>query len=588
MQSFFVLHSHRDRPLAAEEVSNAEDRLAAALTYARHLTQRRTFLSRSRTIALLLFSNEPRLNLWQSDEGRIAFASGYTTAGSELLRSPADGGLASVVGGMSGRFSAVVFDPAEDRIAVANSTVRVDPVFVASGEHWTVLGTQASAVARLVGDGLAYDHEALFSFINTGFFGCDDTPFSGVRCLPAASTWHVERGAEREQRLPIVPPTAKGDPEALAAALTSAVGQMNDDAGPIALGLTGGKDSRLMLAAVVKSGLRVECTTRRTGAWSYPDVHMGSRVAALVGVPHRVQDIEPQSGPLVVDYLARAALNLKATDGGIFAFESIRFDPKFSSRGGCGGLGGETLRGGYADHHRKVTRESAVEIARRQFGREAELFTPAAAARYATFLDRWMDDRAELAAHDLLDRLYAEFRCGRWTAASTRSTAMFGPSWLPYLDNRFAATVSTIPARDRVGARLLQDIVRVLDPRLADLPLADQFWPGTPKEEQERIRAALPLAFTAARDAGSATDWRRSFPDPLTAHVRRYCLDEGRLKLLAGVLRTDAVAALLRGGRELLTPRFKLIHGIYSACVLVSGDWLRTPPVSERLELSRA
>ena len=586
MQSLFILHSHRDRPLAAPMVNEAEDRLAAALPYAGHITQRRTFLSRSRTIALLLFSNEPRLNLWQSDEGRIAFASGYTTAGEELLRAPADGNLASVVGGLSGRFSAVVLDPAEDRIAAATSTVRVDPVFIAQGDEWTVLGTHASAIARLGAPNLSYDREALFSFIQTGFFGCDDTAFSGVRCLPAATTWYLEGGAELEQRLPIVPPRAKGDPEVLVAALTRAVGQMNDEAGPIALGLTGGKDSRLMLAAVVRAGLAVACTTKRTGAWSYPDVHMASKVAALVGVPHRVVDVEPATGPLVVDYLARAALNLKATDAGIYAYESVRLNPRFSPRGGCGGLGGETLRGGYADRNANLTRARAVDMARRRFGGEAELFTAAAAARYFSFLDRWLDDRTELEPHDLLDRLYAEFRCGRWTASSTRSTAMFAPSWMPYLDNRFAATVYTVSARERVGGRLLQGMIRVLDPRLAELPLANQFWPGTPKEAQERIRAALPLAFTSARDAGGATDWRRSLPDELVRHIARYVVDDGRLDLLAGVMRAEPVVALLRGGRAALAPRFKLVHGIYSACVLLSGDWLRAPAVSERLDVS--
>ena len=586
MQSFFILHGHRDRPLADAAVRDAEDRLAAALTYAGHVTQRRTFFSRSRTIALLLFSNEPGLRLWQSDAGRIAFASGYTTAGEELLRAPADDDLATIIDGLPGRFSAVVFEPADDRIAVATSTVRVDPVFVAQGDEWTVVGTQASAIARLINSDLAYDPEALFSFMHAGFFACDDTAFSGVRCLPAATTWSVEHGAERERRLPIVPPTGKGDPEVLAAALTAAVGQMSDDAGPIALGLTGGKDSRLMLAAVVKSGLRVECTTRRTGAWSHPDVYMAAKVAELVGVPHRVQEIEPASGPLIVDYLGRAAANLNATDAGIYAFESIRLNPRFSPRGGCGGLGGETLRGGYADWAAGLKRERAIDLARRRFGGEAELFTEDAAGRYFAFLDRWMKDRVELAPHDQLDRLYAEFRCGRWTAASTRSTAMAAPGWMPYLDNRFAAAVYAIPARERIGGSLLRGVIRVLEPRLAALPLANQFWPGTPREEQDRIRAALPLAFTTTRDVKSATDWRQSFPDQLARHIARYVVDDGRLDLLAGVVRPELVAALLRGGRAGLTPRFKLVHGIYSACVLLSGDWLRPAAVGERLDVS--
>lgn len=52
------------------------------------------------------------------------------------------------------------------------------------------------------------------------------------------------------------------------------------------------------------------------------------------------------------------------------------------------------------------------------------------------------------------------------------------------------------------------------------------------------------------------------------------------------MLRPESVAPLLRAGSAALAPRFKLVHGIYSASVLLSGDWLRAPAVGERLDVS--
>lgn len=99
-----------------------------------------------------------------------------------------------------------------------------------------------------------------------------------------------------------------------------------------------------------------------------------------------------------------------------------------------------------------------------------------------------------------------------------------------------------------------------------------------------------PAAFASGGDKVNL-DWRLHIPPPVMEHVRRYCLDEGRVELLSSILDLAAVQRFLRGGRAARPAMRRVLFGLYAACVLTCGDWLRNPlpsaPVQVRVTTRR-
>lgn len=584
MQSFFIALAKNERGWQPSLVADAESRLATELGH--DITHRKVVVSRDRRIALLAFTNEPTLSLYEEASGKVAVISGYSSRASELLTAEPSLDLQPQLNQLPGRFSGAVFDPAENLVAVANSTVRVDSIFYGRNSDYSIVGTRASTIASFLSGRADLDVQALLSFISTGFFGCNDTAFQGVTCLPAATTWFVSGGSERRIRRPLAQHARDhgyGAAE-LAEAFVAAILEMSDESGPIALGLTGGKDSRLIAAAATRAGLTLDCYTQWSGEWCSSDVYVAELVAKELGVPHRLERAASPGGESTseIDYLNLTAKTLRATDGALWGFDSEDLATSFSGEGRVRGLGGEVLRGGYGEKHKELTRRRAEEVARLQFGRHSHLFTDDARYRYFSFLDDWCSEFSDNAApHDLLDALYAEFRIGRWVAARSRASALRCRDWMPFADNALAFKLLSIPALAKVDRPLHMQMLEALNPNLVPIPLANEYWPGTPKRDGLRMKETHPQAFRSWRQLARQSDWRRTFPPALVEHMREYCIGQGRIGLLGEVVDIDAAAALLGGERDVYEARqnMKVLHGLYAACVLVSGDWLKAPKI---------
>ena len=585
MQSFFAV-ARRDEERWDERLLDATaSELARWLTYAEHVTAQRAIASRCGRVALFAFTNEPRLTIVE-ERGLVLAVSGYSTAAAQLLDARPDHTLFRQLTELPGRFAAALFDPDAGRIAAASSVVAVDPLYHGRTDQMAVVGTQASAIAGLLHGELRVDPGGLFSFINTGFFGSRDTAFEDVTCLPPASTWTVEDGVENRthRSLADLKRAARGAAprHRLADDFTAAVREMAG-AAPISLGLTGGRDSRILLAGALRAGLEVDCYTDDSGEWCASDVYVARLLAARLGVPHRVVKSAapgsgaPSDGP--IDPLRLAASTLRATDAGMYLYDShdleTRFHPVAALRGYAGGL----LRGGYAVKHKDLTRARAHEIARAQFGRQHRYFRDDVRDRYFDFLDDWMADfDDDLGPHDLLECLYADFRCGRWVAAQTRALGLAARDFTPFLDNRLALTTISLPAEEKTRGAVGRELLRALWPGALEVPLANNLFPGTTAAAAQALKREHPEAFRPWRSLALATDWRRAFPDFFVDHIRAYCLDQGRLDLLRDAMQVDEVARFLREGATAFREgsNMKFVHGLYSACVLASGDWLAT------------
>ena len=90
---------------------------------------------------------------------------------------------------------------------------------------------------------------------------------------------------------------------------------------PAELSLTGGKDSRLVAAALAAA--RVPFRARTHGFAGHPDVVVAGLIAAKLGVEHTVTRPRPPGAPDEADVLGRLRAAVLVSDGMLSAFENL-------------------------------------------------------------------------------------------------------------------------------------------------------------------------------------------------------------------------------------------------------------------------
>jgi hypothetical protein len=427
------------------------------------------------------------------------------------------------------------------------TATRVDPVYVAEVAGAVILSDRAMWAAWTA-DRLD-DHDPLLAaaLLNPGFPLGSATPFRGVSALSRSTIIQVLSGAASRNG-PDSPPRPQGAGSAaeVAAALVDAVTPLREVAQPVELSLTGGKDSRLVAAALVKAGVPVRARTH--GFADHPDVVIAAEVARALGIEHDVR--VPAAPGQQVDVLGRIRATVLVADGMLSAFENVgRPDPAFSKTVTAGGHGGELLRGGYAETAagRRAAGLRAAELLRRLTTRHLGLLRRGAAAGYVASLAPWTGAlaRGPLRA---LDDFYLVNRAGRWSAAARQAYLIRECLVQPLFDDRVVLAARAVPLASRTSGELSRAVLAELCPPLTEIPLAGK----------------------APASSGQASfDWRRQYGGEIATFLRDYALDQGASGgLFTVVNRAAAEKALTPPHQDRAT-----VWALATLACLLSGDY---------------
>jgi len=499
--------------------------------------------------------------VWRSADGRAA-----------MIRW---GGPAAPTGSRAGgpqavsRAGTIRADPASGAIHAHTGITRIDPVYVARSPDTVVMSDRAGWAAAVRGRLTDQDPVMIAAFLNLGYPLGAATPFRGVRALGRAQTLRAAAG-KLTVRDDDRPGSGSGSgADAVAGALVDAVAPLGERVpdgsggsspganGVVELSLTGGKDSRLIAAALTAA--KVPFRARTHGAADHPDVVLASKIAALLGIEHEVTQPRPPGSAAVPDVLARLRSATLVCDGMLSAFENVgRPDPPFvADPVQIGGHGGELLRGGYACYAGSAAR--GAELARAS-GRGAEQFRrlttrrlgllrPAAARGYLASLAPWAFRfaRGPLRA---LDDFYLDNRAGRWSAAARQAYLLRSELVQPFFDDTVVRAARAVPLEARVSGQLYRQLLRTLCPELLDIPLAG------------RAPAPLPGRGTAS------PDWRRHYGDDVAMFLRDYVLDqESDLFQVVSKRAAERVLSVPHTDHE-------TVWALATLACLMSGDWL--------------
>jgi len=507
---------------------------------------------------------------WQDDRTALLYWPGGTTPQDPPVRVWPGGE------GPEARSHAGTIWADEAGVHARTEVTRVDPVYLAEIPGAVVVSDRASWAAAVAGRLGEPDPVMVAAFLALGYPVGAATPFRGVRALGARRRLTVAGG-----RLVMARDSGPGTDsgagsfDSVAAALVDEVRPLGERGVAVELSLTGGKDSRLIAAALTAA--KVPFAARTHGFASHPDVIVAAMIASRLGIEHVVteprlpaREQAPEQAPDEADLLARLRSAVLVSDGMLSAFENVgRPDPVVTAEPvQAGGHGGELLRGGYApaawtdrSPARAWSEARGAELFRRMVTRRLSLLRPAAAGEYLATLAPFA---AALPRGPLrtLDDFYLVNRAGRWSAAARQAYLIRSPLVQPFFGDRVVRAARAVPLPDRITDRLHRGVLAALCPDLLDLPLAGSSWKSGPRTPP--VRAA------ATAGSGGAPDWRRAYGDQMARLLRDYALDLGAAGGMFDLVRRPAAERALRPPQADSHAAWALA----TLAALLSGDWL--------------
>lgn len=555
---------------------------------------RHAWKSRDGRACLQAWSNEPtdaRLAeaIRSNDEAAVG-CPGYFRDPRDIDRLLCADDVGAVADELSGVFG--VFRVGQRGFQAVTTAVRIHPVYYSSVGDTHVAGNRAilvHAAARMAESGesslaVRYNLRGMQSLVRSGYFLSDASPFEGVSVLPAHTTLEVAGGQRivRRSLPPVTPGVPRGRAERslvkqLADDLVAAVEPLRGFSEPVALALTGGRDSRLIAAAL--HAARVPFRASTGGFPDHPDVVLAARIAALLGVQHTSTPprTDAQTGMLMVQHpLQRACEVIRFTEGMISAHNNVNRPASFIASARMSGSGGEQLRGGFLAGQRNAAAKAMRKRVDDLFLNWEDVFTDSANDCARREIAPW----SALAMDDpmgALDRIYLYYRTGRWSAAARAASLVTHVAVDPFFDNRLNRSALAMSPEWRWSERPFHAAIKRLAPVLADVPLTSSRWRYElePPGLRFRRRGWLARAPMPIDKAGTGFDWRDSLDPALIRVIREQILD-GPAPLFE-VVRRPRVEALLDTYPLNKASSF-LLWNACTASVLLSGAWLTAPP----------
>lgn len=320
------------------------------------------------------------------------------------------------------------------------------------------------------------------------FGGADDwypgslCPFVGVKALLANHCLDVARGSAA-RFWPSTEFKPVGHDEGVHRACDILRGMMHAAvaAGPVLASLTGGKDSRVVLAAAKDVADRIEYFTLDGPGVKRCDVDLAGRLAERFGLDHRFVPIPDPPDWLLDRYdemTAGLAVGARRQIAG--ACRTLASPSYLHANGNLGALAKSFFW--HSPRPRSVRRSALAK----EFTRKPPCITAA--------LDEWLASLPPMPATAVYSLMYLEQRGGRWMGPGETAASLYYQSFTPFNHRVLFEILAGMPAESLYGGKLLVGFVEHLWPELLEVPYcrATRNW-GTylPKSFKERVKRVL-------------------------------------------------------------------------------------------------
>lgn len=443
----------------------------------------------------------------------------------------------------------VVGESAEATIVVS-SAVAARPYFYTERGGRLFHGPEVFDIVREADLPWRWNERALRSLAWLGHTVGEDSLHLDVRRIPPASILRYERGRLSMARRPFWETVFDG-PELPLEDGVRVFNEVIDEAmgeRPL-ISLSGGFDSRAILARVLRRGVRPKLVTM--GREESTDRVVATAIARDHELEHHTIELRAD------DYLAHAREITRICSGTKTAgnWHTYLYNRKAAELGASphiGGSNGEIARSFYLDKGMLARLTEAlpanavlayfaarVERRRRRFALDLPFLGRATASDGLAFAKELSDELASAPNFNAaLDTFYATQRVRHFIGNGIALCDAFVPSVSPFLDARWMSVVARLPRRDKLGSRLHRRIVATNTPSLLRYPVHAE---AAMAEEPPRLywlKRANEVGFGAFGDVLRLASTREllldgSFLDALCPRpLRERALEEGHSDII--------------------------------------------------------
>ena len=245
----------------------------------------------------LATAGEPRCDPWMSRDRQ---PSGHLQ--SETLRIIAcyDRSPDQIPAAVRGICSGLLVDERRERSYLFNDRVGLERLFVYENAAMYVFSSEAKAILAVVPEARAFDPYALAQFFTAGCTFDESSLFRGIRVLQGGTLVTFERGRAPVLRRYFRPDDwEKSDPlpekaflEEFSSTLEIVLADAVKEGSGAAISLTGGLDSRMVMACLKAPVGTVPCYTFGSMYRETYDVKVARKVARICGQPHQVLTLD--------------------------------------------------------------------------------------------------------------------------------------------------------------------------------------------------------------------------------------------------------------------------------------------------------
>jgi asparagine synthase (glutamine-hydrolysing) len=359
---------------------------------------------------------------------------------------------------LNGLFSGLLIDKRQGKAFLFNDRYGVERIYSHETRDATYFASEAKALLRVLPELRAFDQEGVAQFLT---FGCtlgQRTLFRGVQLLPGASVWFFENG-KCQKRKYFFPETWESQSILPAEAFVAEFRETFQRILPryfesesrIGISLTGGQDSRMIMACLPKAGERPVCYTFSGEKRDTLDALLAARVAEVCGLEHQILRIGPD---FFSDFASHVDRTVYVTDGYLGSLGAHEIYLHNQARAlspvrVTGVFGGEILRG--------VSMFKPLHLVPR-------LVSADLAGSVSSYMRRWSHD----GAHPVTFAAFREIPELRFAlVGASRSQVTFRT---PYLDNEIVALAYRAPETVRMSSDCTLSLVKANNPSLSKVP----------------------------------------------------------------------------------------------------------------------
>ncbi|CDZ99679.1 hypothetical protein BN1048_00598 [Jeotgalicoccus saudimassiliensis] len=379
----------------------------------------------------------------------------------------------SIIRELRGAFALSTANLIDNSIDIFTHVVRAESVYYYEDENHIIVGTDPLVISVLGNEKIQpiFDPANFISFLEQGYFSDELTPFKDVLCLPENSHIRIADGNITSKEIDDTYHSAfnvkstEDFYDKVTEDLLSSFDIVKDKEKSIRLGLTGGKDSRIVLLALLNKGYNIKAHT--TGFPDHPDVIIAQQLAGLSEIPHEVNERKlSKKNQLSVSLDNRIKSIMTASSGLISAYDTVNTKTEFVDNKNFNGIAAAVLKGGYSTHIPK-NKDVLKNPLKKPFYKFEDFYLDDQ-NKFSTFLDDFSIKYDNI--NELFHIFFLKYRTGRWTSDSRKPKSYSSNSYSVFMDNQFTKSVMKLNIEDLDKERIHYEIIERLNSDFNKLP----------------------------------------------------------------------------------------------------------------------